>query len=274
MNSESIHHSLQGRLTAQWRVRRRRRRGSTELLWLMRSEGDDIAVPFLPHCLAVLLLSHQHFNPSHALSHTRLNTRLCVWEGCDVPTFVRQKGVVNDKVVRPEWLQRLLAAVPSETSIRYRAELMETFVALNWGFCLFSLTIPVIRTFKRKSSTRGSMFCCLFCVVLTQLSTQLFAHTAKMSYASISIGLLAGFLYVYNNVRVLIYSYNYVCLARKKSCFMPGFISSFNITLTFLVKGEISSPFTNYITSSNIICHIIIWDPTCQTILLFFVALC
>lgn len=36
---------------------------------------------------------------------------------------------------------------------------------------------------------------------------------------------------------------------------MPCFLSSFNITLTFLVKGEISSPFTNYITSSNIICH-------------------
>lgn len=63
------------------------------------------------------------------------------------------------------------------------------------------------------SNARGSMYCCLFCVVLTQLSTQLFAHTAKISYASISIGLLAGFLYEYNNVRVLIYSF---CLARKK----------------------------------------------------------
>lgn len=55
---------------------------------------------------------------------------------------------------------------------------------------------------------------------------------------------------------------------------MPCFNSSFNITLTFLVEGEISSPFTNYITSRSIICHIIIGQPTCKTILLFSVALC
>lgn len=138
MNSESIHHSLQGRLTAQWRVRRRRRRGSTELLWLMRSEGDDIAVPFLPPCLAVLLLSHQHFNPSHALSLTRRNAHLCACaraatcqhlSGRKVLWMIRWRGLSDCRD------SSLLFCLKRPLG---RVELMGTFVALNWGLCLLS----------------------------------------------------------------------------------------------------------------------------------------
>lgn len=118
---EPIHHTVSGRLTAESKERGVKKRSMMNWTALTNTGTGRC---FTVASLTVLPLPYQPFNPSHVetspcpftlpLALNTLNTRICcrVRLVFSMLTFARQKGALNDKGVRHEWLQLYLPRLP------------------------------------------------------------------------------------------------------------------------------------------------------------------
>lgn len=166
---ESIHHTLQGRMTIEsrgWGVER----GMIDGIALTNTgTGRRFTVAVLS-TLTILLPPLHCFNPSHTQmsqrcthTHTRSTYNAHVHHrvrlGYGTLTFARQEGVVNDKGGRHEWLRNSLLWLPLRHPLDWRR--------IDGDICLpelsfFFIEVQITGTL-RGGSSRGWAFCALLC---------------------------------------------------------------------------------------------------------------